>query len=114
MTRLTEIREALRSLVSEQVQWPTKVMIGPYKLIGADEDLVLALRVLIDDKAPEDAEEILDGLFDQVPDIIKLDPTLGGAVSDAAVTACSGHRAFGDGQSGPPMLGAEWTVKVMV
>lgn len=43
---------------------------------------------------------------------IESDHTLGGLVDNLLVTKCSGYRVYGAGQSGPGVLGAEWSVRV--
>ena len=119
MRKYTEIRQAVADTVkaSGVCGYPVKVLIGPHKRFG-DEDLILALRALmvneegvpLDDK---DAEAELDRLMEDIPEVLDADKRLGGLVGDAVVTACAGHRIFGGAPGERPIIGTEWTIKVM-
>lgn len=77
------------------------------------EDLKLIARITVG-KPSDEADALVDKLVDEVPDLVHEDRTLGGVVSDADVTYCSGHRLYATGPNEPPLAGAEWTVKVVM
>lgn len=72
--------------------------------------LVQAMTGLANDKG---AQIVLDKMLsdDSVIQAILSDPSLGGVVDDITVVSDTGYQVFArDGQ--PPLLGAEWRVRV--
>jgi hypothetical protein len=134
MASLTDIREALASSLAaiNGVQVNAYLLSNstpPFLEIepGATEyDLAMArgldrwtltVRAMVSASTDVGSQRFLDKLIESsgtlsVKAAIEADSTLGGACSDASVTACSGYRAFAREGSGS-LLGAEWTVEIL-
>jgi len=80
---------------------------------GETDEAKFSVKVIVGTTEEDDAEEKIDNLFNIVPETLERDRTLGGVVSDLVVKACTGHRLYAPGPDVPPVLGCEWTVKIV-
>jgi hypothetical protein len=102
------------------------VAIGPpeydHAMGGGLDDLTFTVSIVVGMASELDAQEALDEFLSRGSDkfvkaLLEADPTLGGRVDDLQVTAATGQRVYAldsaSGAQSPPVLGCEWTVKVM-
>lgn len=109
---VTKVRDSLANrmgdLGSVQV-WLAPTEYG--QTFGPPVDARFTLKVMVGPADGENVEELVDDLFEEVPQKLLEDPTLDGAVEDAIAVSCSGHRLYGP--DGLAMMGAEWIVRVV-
>lgn len=132
MSELGEVREALASNLDEGTEdfqvsayllgspTPPAIEIMPGKLVfdkassrGLDEWL-LTVRAFVGTTTDKGAQKRLDSLISGqgLKAAAESDRTLGGLVNDLHVTECSGYRIY-KREGSAPVLGAEWTVRVL-
>lgn len=113
----TAVRSALEVQCKQDDDIQVKALLAPTEFgltFGEEEpdEVKFVVKVLVG--RPDDAnEELVDDLFTEIPRRLAKDRTLGELVADASVLAWSGHRLFQDSPQQPPILGAEWKVKVI-
>ena len=118
MSRITEVREGLKAVLSEYGE--VQVWLGPNDIgtsFGEEswegEDLKFSVKIIVGSADEVRIEERVDDIIEMVGSAIARKRDLGGVVSDAAVVWCSGHRLYGPGEEGkPPLMGCEFYVKV--
>jgi len=102
---VTDIRRRLQAACEELPVKSTKVILGPSNYAPSPE-LHFLLTAIVGTPSDE-AEEVVDALFNAVPDALKEAKGL-----SCFASRCSGHRLYGTGPDGEPEMGAEWVVKV--
>ncbi len=102
---ITDIRQKLQAACEVLPVKSTKVILGTSNYMPSPE-LHFRLTVIVGE--PSDAaEEVVDALFNEVPDALKEAKGL-----SCYASRCSGHRLYGTGPDGAPEMGAEWVIKV--
>jgi hypothetical protein len=114
---VTAVREALRKPLAELGD--PQVLMAPTEYAQSFSGQVEEMNFTVQLTQPpgtdhDKAVAAADQWFNQVPEALHADRTLGDTVSDVAVRSCSGHRLFATGPDKPPVLGAEWKVRVQL
>lgn len=111
MKDLTKLRDAVIKQLGEDPR-SVKVLIAPTDYDRTNIIDVRLMATIFVGPPSEEAEERIDVLFEEIPDRIAEDRTLGGVVGDANVISCSGHRVYGQKEGGP-LMGAEWSIAIV-
>lgn len=116
MSRLTEIREALRAALPAELT--AEVITGdqkpPQTFKGQLTSPLMLVRVYLGDPADHEVQKALDHLLDPNEDdsvadyLYRGDQTLGGLVRGIKIVSASGWRTYPTKDG--PVLGAEWVV----
>lgn len=114
---ITQLRNEVEQHLVDITGYSVQVWLAPTeysKSFGGDLDEIrLNIRIIVGEPDTEGAgERRVDDLFEQVPALVS--GQLPEGVADLQVLSCSGHRVYSMGPGEPPMLGAEWNVKVHV
>jgi hypothetical protein len=109
---VTEVRSAVQAILSDLGK--VKVLLGPTEYGATLERTdVLSLVVQIELGPPNQVNENkVDDLFETVPTRLEADDTLGGLVSDVTVRGTTGHQLTRPGPDLPPVLGAQWSLRI--
>lgn len=80
---------------------------------------MFCVRVFVGLTADIGAQKLLDSFIEPTGDqsvktLIEADDELGGVCDSVRVTGCSGYQTYQSRHTGGLMLGAEWTVEVLV
>lgn len=114
MSRLTEIRQALRSALPEDLE--VQVLTGPQDrnpktFQGGARAVQMIVRVLVGPPTEENQER-LDCLLDEDDEQSIVGALIAAEPVPLKVLGSSGWRTVQTNRDSPPLLGAEWTVEV--
>jgi hypothetical protein len=116
LSRLTEIRQALRSALPEDLD--VQVLTGPqdrsartFQGGSRSHAVQMIVRVLVGPPT-EEAQERLDRLLDEGDEESIVGALIAAEPVPLKVLGSSGWRTVQTSKDSPPQLGAEWTVEV--